>query len=571
MLSLKRLVYIILIVAVVGALFLLYSQYGSRTTAIQSKDPSAQERTFVETRQIAEGDKPRAWVFGDAEAESFGDIRNNVLQLCEDMHLVTFQKDRFDADEVRQHDLVVFCDAALSHYANASELEEFVEEGGRVLFAAGIGSGEEEFAFWPMLGLEERMAEQDCHELAFEKPLLPLQPEKTGYAGSSHSAQLEVDPDASVYLRDAESGTPLLYTRARQEGSVCLINGEFLADAEAGGLFTGATCALMPDFIYPILGVKVVFLDGLFTAAAADDELCRQTYGYSANGFLQNVVWPLFQGMSLRANAPLTSSLLVEAPSGEAFAPVDKDLIAEVGASVLQFNGELIYAADLAESGKIVIDEESLARFSEAFANYTVRGLALEAGDPSSEVIFELSNELGADIRAIRGMLDAGEVRFLWEDGRFVFPAATKGADLDDGGMFEVCSVLGAYGMVSHVFDISTLSAWEGPATAWETDKEQIELFESEILSGTPWLESKTLLQVGDEVKSYQDMEYDWTVGESQVKLELSGVVVGQAFMYHTKGRIANAEGLDYEEIGNGYYVLHVREPHAAIVLEEGI
>ena len=81
MLSLKRLVYIILIVAVVGALFLLYSQYGSRTTAIQSKDPSAQERAFVETRQIAEGNKPRAWVFGDAavRGHASGDLPERPL------------------------------------------------------------------------------------------------------------------------------------------------------------------------------------------------------------------------------------------------------------------------------------------------------------------------------------------------------------------------------------------------------------------------------------------------------------------------------------------------------------
>lgn len=566
MLSFKRLLYIILIVAVLGGIFLTYNVYESQLASVQFQSCLAPEQEFIEPVYVDEGEKPRVWILGDPGDERYGEIYNNVRQFCEDIHLTVAGNDGFDVGEAGGRDLMIFCDASISRYADPAEIEEFIAGGGRVILAAGLGEMDEDLRLWPMFGIREKSAGEDCHELVFEKPLLPVQLEQTCYNGNSGSAKIEVSADAAVYIRDAGSGVPILYTYAWQEGGICLINGTFLTDIRFMGLLTGAISALLPDFIYPVLGVKAVFLDNFPMATSASDKLCRQVYGYSAEGFVRDVVWPAFQGASLRTNTPYTAGILAAASSDKSFEVLDDALLTTIGKSVLQFDGELVYAVDCPEDGNVIFNEKFIDRFSEIFPGYTVQGLALETDHFSPEV-FDIP---GADIWSVRGMPGSGSMRLSWEDGRAVFPAATTGNSMEDGNLFAICSVLGAYGMVSHVFDVGMLVASDESTAVWDMGKEQISLFESEVLDRVPWLEGRTLTQTGGDVRSYQDMDYGWTMSGNRIELDCSGAAKGQAFFYHTDSRIVDAEGLTYQDVGNGYYLLRIQENHGMITLEEG-
>lgn len=236
-----------------------------------------------------------------------------------------------------------------------------------------------------------------------------------------------------------------------------------------------------------------------------------------------------------------------------------------IGKPVLQFGGELVYAAKCPEDGNIIFNQDFTDRFLAAFPGYTVQGLAMETDNFSPEML----DVPGADIRSVRGMLASRDMRLAWENGRTVFPAATEGNSMEDGNLFAICSVLGAYGMVSHVFDVNMLIAKDGDAGAWDLDKRQLGLFESEVLACVPWLEGRTLTQTGDDVRSYQDLDYGWTKNGSCIELDCSGAAKGQAFFYHTDSRIVGAEGLTYQDVGNGYYLLRIQKNHGIITLEE--
>lgn len=565
MLSFKRLLYIVLTVIVLGSIFLIYSINESRPSGVQIPSSPVPEREFIETRQVDEGDRPGVWILGDSGDGRSGEICDNVRQLCGDLRLTVAGEGRLDVGKVKERDLVIFCDGSVSRYADINELEEFIAGGGRVILAAGLAEGDVDAPLWPAFGIREKSAGEDYHDLVFEKPLLPVQPEQACYDGSSGSARIKVSDEASVYIRDAGDGIPILYTYVWQKGSVCLINGTFLTDIRCMGLLTGAIGALLPDFVYPVLGVKAVFLDNFPMVTPADDGLCRRVYGYSADGFVQDVVWPAFQGASLRTDTPYTSGMLAAASSEGAFGETDGELFASIGRSVLQLGGELAYAANCQEDGDVVFDEGFIERFSDVFPGYTVQGLAMETDSFSPEML----DVPGADIRFVRGMLGSRDTRLSWEDGRTVFPAATTGNTMEDGNLLAICSVLGAYGMVSHVFDGSMLLVSDGDTAVWDSGKRQIGLFESEILARVPWLEGRTLSQTGSDVKSYQGMDYGWIKNGSRMEINCGGAVKGQAFFYHTDSRIAGADGLTCQEVGNGYYLLRIQESHGMIILEE--
>lgn len=566
MFSFKRFSYIVLMVIALGCIFLLFSIHESRPASVQLQISLPPEREWLDAVQVDEGEKPSVFILGNSEDGHYGEIYSNVRQLCEDIHLTIAGEGRLDMGKVTANDLVICCDASVESYADLAELEKFMTEGGRVILAAGLGEADEDSGLWPALGIQEKSPGEDYHELVFERPLLPLQPEQAYYDGSSGSARIEVSADAAVYIRDSNSGVPLLYTNAWGKGGVCLMNGTFLKDARCMGLLTGAMTALMPDFVYPVLGVKAVFLDNFPIVTSADDELCRRVYGYSTEGFVQEVVWPTFQGISLRTDTPYTAGILAAASSEERFGTVDDELLAAVGKSVLQFGGELIYVADCPEDGKVMFHRELLDRFSRIFPGYTVQGLAMNADKFTPELL----DVPGAEILSVRGMLGSRETRLSREDGRTVFPAATAGNAMEDGNLFSICSVLGAYGMISHVFDADMLIARDGETAAWDLCKRQIGLFESEILARAPWLEGRTLTQTGDDVRSYQDMNYGYEKSIGRMELTCSGAAKGQAFFYHTEGRIISAEGLTYQAVGNGYYLLRMQENRGIITLEEG-
>ena len=565
MLSFKRLLYIVLIVAVLGGIFLIYSIHESQRASVQFQSCHVPEREFIETVKVDKGDKPEVWILGDSENEKYGKIYDNVRQFCGDLHLTVVENDRLDIGEAEERDLVIFCDASINRYADSAELEKFIAEGGRVVLAAGLAENDGDLQMRSVFGIREKSAGEDCHKMVFEKPLLPVQPKQAHYDGNSCSSKIEVSADASVYIRDAENGVPILYTYTQQKGGVCLINGTFLTDIRCMGLLSGAIGTLLPNFIYPILGVKAVFLDNFPAVSPDDDKLCKQIYGYSAEGFVRDVVWPAFQGISLRTDTPYTAGILA-ASSDKNFEAAGNELFMTVGKSVLQFDGELVYATDCPKDGKVVFNEDFIARFPEIFPNYTIQGLTLKTDRFSAEI----PNTLGTGILSIRGMLDSNEMRFSRKDGRTVFPAATEGNSMEDGNLFAVCSVLGAYGMVSHVFDVGMLIIGDEGTAAWDSDRKQIGLFESEILTHVPWLEGRTLTQTEGDVRSYRDMDYGWTMSGNRIELDCSGAAKGQTFFYRTDSRIVDAEGLTYQDVGNGYYLLHIRENHGVIMLEEG-
>lgn len=223
MVSFKRFLHIILIIAVLGGIFLIYNINDNRPASVQTLSGPSLNPEFIETTQVNGGETTHVWLLGDPEDERCGEIYSNVRQLCEDLQLTVAGQERLDVDEVKAQDLVIFCHDSISRYADPAELEGFIAGGGRVILAAGIGEGDSRL--WPAFGIRERSPGEDYHDLVFEKPLLPVQPGQAWYDGSSGSARIEVSASASVYIRSAGNGVPLLYTYAWQKGGVCLING----------------------------------------------------------------------------------------------------------------------------------------------------------------------------------------------------------------------------------------------------------------------------------------------------------------------------------------------------------
>lgn len=569
MLSIKRLLYLLLAVAVIGTLAeVVNSLVGTGLPELPVEAPHVPERSFIaRSIDVDEGDRPAVHIYGPDTGEPYASLCRNVQDFCQRIHLETKREQRFDPGATGEKELHIFCDTAISRYADPEDLAECVAAGGRVVMSAGLQARETDRKLLKVLGIEHIGDSADFDALTFEQPLFPMQPEDSlFYDGESGSTVLATTADAEVYIRDAESDVPVLFTNSWEHGSTCVINGLFLKHADAMGLLTGAMGTVFSDFVYPVVGVKAIFLDNFPLAPSLDNDASKTAYGYSADGFMENVVWPAFQGHSLWYSTPPTASILIEAPATDDFAPANERLLSSVGASVLRSGGELIYAAREAPGGgRLVVADTLVQQMADIFPDYEIQGLAVEEGQFSPD----MCDVPGSDISFVRVPLARDGEAFSCTDGITVFPEATNGDDMERGGLFRLYSVLGAYGMVSHVFDVNALTATDGITGHWDVAKDQLRVFESDILSRVAWLEPRTLAQTGDDVRSYTELAYGFEKDGDRLLLHVSGAATGQPFMYHTKGRIVSAEGASCTAIGNGYYMLRIDKADVAIVIEE--
>lgn len=102
MVSFKRFLHIILIIAVVGGIFLIYTINESRPESVQTLSLTDMEREFTEISPVNESEKPRVWLLGDPEDVRCGDVYGNVRQLCEDLHLTMAGEDNFNISQVEE-------------------------------------------------------------------------------------------------------------------------------------------------------------------------------------------------------------------------------------------------------------------------------------------------------------------------------------------------------------------------------------------------------------------------------------------------------------------------------------
>lgn len=565
MVSAKRLIYLVIIFLIITAVIIVYdaNETYSQRILIQnsSEDFGGSEKNDLPLR----ADPPSIKIIGTANDERSGGVYRNVREFLKGAHFSVIEEERFEIQEATPDDFVVFCSDDLTKCTDSSQLRDFLSNGGHVILAAGLSEGNIDSSFWSLLEIDMKTTMLKCTDMVFEKPFLPIQTDEMRYKGESLSVGMDLTSNAEVYVSDKKTGTPVLYSVEIGKGGAAVINGSFLENNRLMGLLTGAFCAVSDDFLYPVMGTKTVFLDHFPMNTDINDEICLRLYGSSSDTFIGDTVWPNFSGMSLRTDTPLTCGMDAIASSQSDFPPINSVLFTSLGKSVLQYKGEIAYAANCPQGDKPVFDENLIENFHARYPNYQVTSLLVESGEFSEDML----NIDGASIKSVRETPDCVGPLLKNKENVTVFPEVSSGNHIEDGALLEIFSTIGAYGFVSHTFDFETLIVSEGNIASWDIDKRQLGIFETEVLSRSRWLEGKTLSQTKEPFHSYQNLTYAFEREQNNVKIYCSGALYNQPFLYHTQTRIKSAEGIEYEDIGNGYYILYMKNNSGIISVEE--
>lgn len=569
MLSVKRLCYVILIVLGVCAIFMIYNLNENKTTAVSVQNEVDAVEELIQGGTIDKSQEPVFYVIGDREKDVYKDIFINVEKMMKDMKVSYSIRDTIGIDEMRAGEsILIFCDDVINTHTNLQEVSAFLENGGKAVFAAGLAEGYEDAYLNPVLGIVEKSIKGAHTNYVFRDGFFPVQKTEMIYGGFSSSTFIRINDQAEVYVKEKEKGVPIVYTYSYGKGKSLIINATLLDQIENMGFLTSGLGELLEDFIYPAIGTKSVYLDNFPMVTHINDKVSMELYGRNTESFVRDVIWPAFQGIALRNDVKYTSSVLTLSSEDE-FLDINRSLFQMMGRSALKFDGELAYASSYKGSGPYYQNTQFIERFKESFENYDIVSLVMMA-DSS---VLDTVKELGGSVQAVRGNLnqDNENERMTMNTKFWVFPKATSGVEMENGGLMSITSVLASYGYLSHAMDVNMLVDMNKDNPVWDDYKNQLGLFETEILRNTDYLEGVVLKETQNIINSYLNLTYTWKRTEDTVVLQADSFLEGQAFLYQTKGKIKKIDGAAYEEISKGWYMLKLHEKEAIIQLEHEV
>ncbi|MFV0362711.1 MAG: DUF2194 domain-containing protein [Suipraeoptans sp.] len=567
MLSTKKLLMVLAPFAIISIIFAVYNRNEQKVKDIEVEENRESNEALSEGSVNRDVGEYKFYVVGSDTKEIYKDILKNVKTLFDDLKIPYMIKDSIDAAELNENTIIIFCDEIIRDYGDLQVIGDFISNGGRVVLAAGLSEGSTDAYMQPFYGITEKNSRFSAQNFYFTGEIFPLQFDDMTYSTYNMSTHISIREEANVYIEE-ESGVPIVYTYEFDDGNIGIINGTLLRDIKCSGVLTGIICNMLDDFVYPVVGVKMVYLDNLPVFSVLDDVTCIDMYGRNSESFIREVIWPTFTGFSLRTETPLTISLISQASSDEFFAEINTSLMATLTKEAMQYGGELAYASYCLEKDEIFNNEELISDYKEIFPRYDVSSLVI-MGEEYSE---ENKAIIKTDIVAIRGRLDSDnpELRF-YSDGKYehTMPGATYGNHIIDENTFEIASVLAAYGYIAHTFDMSMLMSEDQSTPTWDERKKDISVFEEYILAEATYLTGSTLYDTRNEINSYTSIEYSWTINDNVLYIDADSFISNQPFYYKTNKKIVSAKGAAYEAIGNGYYMIRLIDTKAEIYLED--
>lgn len=567
MLSLRRLGYVLLIVLGICGIFTLYNINEKNNKTISIRKPLIEERMLLVSEEVIEKQAIHFYVLGNDEKEIYKDICRNVCQLMQDLKLSWSRKEKLlQKDFNNQNAVFIFCDDRIGGYADLQELAEFIHNGGRAVFAAGIAEGYEDAYLQPVLGIIEKTVKENYNEFSVAEGFFPLQSQVMLYDGYNVSLWLNVRKNARIYMKDYEKEVPIVYIYPYGHGEALVINATMLSDSRNTGILMAGLGELLDELVYPMIGTECIFLDNFPMVTYVNDSACMKRYGRTTEAFIRDVVWSVFQGMAVRNALRYTSGVLSISGEEKSFPAITESLFPALGKSALQYNGEIAYAANY-DGEALYKNDAFIDSFEETFPNYEIETLVMVNGQSIPKVI----EAFGRDIKVVRGKLSESsqENRMAVLKEYAVFPEATAGKSLHDGNMLAIASVLAGYGMVSHTFDMNTFLNMDEREADWDADKIQLSEFEKEIFGKTEYLQRASLSETRAVMESYLGMEYGWSKEGNTIELRANRMIEEQPFWFRTKGRIIRAEGAEYIEAAEGYYCVRLKQTKAVFILEQ--
>ncbi|MEI6603008.1 MAG: DUF2194 domain-containing protein, partial [Clostridia bacterium] len=462
MLSIKRLLQLISIAVFIGVAYLLLT-IDHNSSNFEGKNIYIDQQLQLISRNLPLNSNNENYIIlGASKDKSEQAIFNNLVATMSNMKLQFKTTNSLTQADLNNRPTVVFAVAHVSLFADMGLVGNYISSGGKVLFAAGIPEGFLDSYLNPVWGIIEKGNRVGVNDFEISSGFLPYQSVSVDFKGSNASTTLQLGPNTKVYVKNHE-GLPIIYSNEFNSTKTVVMNGTFLQEKYASGLFCAALGVLKGDLLYPTIGTKTVFLEAFPPIANVDDIRSSQLYGRSTEQFLRDILWPQLLSNQTQHGLVYTASILSILPEGYDTNIINSRLFNYVFREIISRKGEMIMAGDHSKSAKFdpTQAQKAVDFLKKAFHNYQLNAYSVMYGKPDLKTITTI-NQIFDNAKIVVGVLNGDQktqmtLDFSEGDGFLYFPSVSNGFSEKNGTMFDFISSLTAKGVVSHTFNIETL------------------------------------------------------------------------------------------------------------------
>lgn len=547
--KLKRNVYIIIIAILVLAVIVQVSRSQFIMESSRNHELAKDRQTLISLSKeqlLADPKEPAYCVAFDSSDEFSVKVKNNTIKTLQYM-----KKNAISVDTVKSplpYDTcrtIVITNQSLDPISNISEVADYVDKGGFVMFASSLQQDNAFFQLYRKLGITGTGEQYEANGIELKSNVFVgekgLKVDESFITNTANSVEIDEESQLMAVSRE---GTPLMWKRVYGQGSFLVFNGTMLQEKINRGLLAGGISLVEPNFIYPIFNTKQLFIDD-FPAPirTGTTPLIYEAYKKDIPRFYRDVWWPDMLKAAKKSNFKYTAVLIqsyldqVKPPFRY---PIDEDRynLISYGREIIKSGGELGihgYNHQSLQTSKEVADEfdyKPWANYDDIYASIQEVVRYLQDSFPSyhPSTYVPPSNVLGVegrealpkawpDLAVIASLYeeDAENLSYVQEydispDGVIEMPRVTSGYVEAPFERWAEANTMTSVGVFSHfVHPDDVIDDKRGKSLTWEKLYEQFSEKLERVQETYPWLRPMTATEGANSLVNTLTSQVSWT------------------------------------------------------------
>jgi len=566
MFSRKRLAYIIIITIIFGGLFFLFNLDHDflRSQSVNSADELV-TLTKISASKLENTDSGFL-VVGNPQNESERQIQKNVIKTLDQIKVKMRLVDTIVEADLVNDVILIFVISDVSQIGDLEKIAQYISEGGKAIFAAGMPAGNDMRYLDPVWGILERGSFLTISDITFNQGYFPYEQVTIPGGYTSYSSNVRLDETCDVLVQ-GNNGIPLVWTHAYNLGRVTMINGTFMESKLSLGILVASINNTREQSIYPILATKTVFLDAIPPLFDGNDDNSFEYYGRSAESFVRDRLWAVLVQKASVLDLKFTSSFMAIDKRSFDNQNANQQTFSYISREIIQNKGEITLSGNHVDLDNLTKEriEKTRSFFEIFFPNYKLHAYYPLYGKIDENQI-KLIQSVYPNMDVIRIQYDGDPLTqslgdYEVKDGYVIFPTTTYGYKAEGLQMYTFLSILTSHGAVSHSFDINSLFTVPSSESNWNTLNKTFDVLSDKYFKQTPWLDAITISPAAERVKDMAELEIETLTENNQITISCSEMVVGQKFMFYSTKKILSSQGANYEQISLNYYLIEAQEP----------
>jgi hypothetical protein len=421
---------------------------------------------------------------------------------------------------------------------------------------------------------------------------------------SNLTLMLRMDEKNLIHATTLED-VPLLWERDYGEGKIMIFNGTMLQWQANRGFLVGALSLLTEDFIYPVMNIKLAFIDR-FPGPLPNNfnQQIYDKYGVTLDTFYRNIWWQdLLNGMK-EYDLKYTGAFLVSFDKKneiEMFEPAQlRAPLVLYGRELLNNGGEIGLngysndpfvtdggwsnegmAQSLADAHAVLkqvfpryefhtyvppenrLDQMGLKVIQEALPQVNIissiyQEKVQESNQEKSQENMKESSQEVIQKSSQENTQQYGQ-EFVIREGMVDIPRMTFGYDWTPAMQWNIGNGITSLGVFSHAisppYTFDQKHSWQSQADSYNT---MLRVLKDKF----GWLRSMTATEAANELVAFERATVSIHRNSNQMDVQVEGSPKDQDvyFMYRTKESLTSCQGCSYQIIDDGIYLIQAKE-----------